>query len=179
MKAKTRSSKEQAERLIQSVMTLQPEHDAQAKLTSSNLQRCTTSRVCVGIESDPTTLGRNAGLGPHHLKEMMKRLSKSRRLIKWRINASSTPQKGQQILFKGKLARLVREVAAPPEKQQAKTYAGKTIKNENCSCNCSRCYANFGKTPIDYSSFNPGARAGRRWRSSKSLVTRAHVRQIA
>lgn len=113
MKAKTRSSKEQAERLIQSVMTLQPEHDAQAKLTSSNLQRCTTSRVCVGIESDPTTLGRNAGLGPHHLKEMMKRLSKSRRLIKWRINASSTPQKGQQILFKGKLARLVREVAAP------------------------------------------------------------------
>ena len=120
MKAKTRSSKEQAERLIQSVMTLQPEHDAQAKLTSSNLQRCTTSRVCVGIESDPTTLGRNAGLGPHHLKEMMKRLSKSRRLTKWRINASSTPQKGQQILFKGQIGTSGKGSGRPPRKTTSK-----------------------------------------------------------
>ena len=50
--------------LIQSVMTVQPKHDTQAKFTSSNLQRSTTIRACVGIESDPTTLGRNAGLGP-------------------------------------------------------------------------------------------------------------------
>ena len=45
-------------------MALQPKHDAQAKFTSSNLQWCTTNRVCVSIKSDPTTLCRNAGLGP-------------------------------------------------------------------------------------------------------------------